>query len=75
MKNPKLMTAAAALMLAAPCRAVTVTSPDGNVSVDVDVVGGKPTYSMTYKNKPADQALHPGPGADRRAGTCWTASR
>lgn len=52
MKNPKLMTAAAALMLAAPCRAVTVTSPDGNVSVDVDVVGGKPTYSMTYKNKP-----------------------
>lgn len=52
MKNPKLMTAAAALMLAAPCRAVTMTSPDGNVSVDVDVVGGKPTYSMTYKNKP-----------------------
>lgn len=52
MKNPKLMTAAAALMLAAPCRAVTVTSPDGNVSVDVDVVSGKPTYSMTYKNKP-----------------------
>lgn len=52
MKNPKLMTAAAALMLAAPCRAMTVTSPDGNVSVDVDVVGGKPTYSMTYKNKP-----------------------
>lgn len=26
-------------------------SPDGNVAVDVDVVGGKPTYSMTYKGK------------------------
>ena len=52
MKNPKLLTAAAALMLAAPCWAVTMTSPDGNVSVDVDVVDGKPIYSMTYKNKP-----------------------
>lgn len=52
MKNQKLMTMAAVLMTAWTAQAVVVTSPDGNVAVDVDVKGGRPTYSMTYKNKP-----------------------
>lgn len=52
MKNQKLMTVATLLMTAWTAQAVVVTSPDGNVAVDVDVKGGRPTYSMTYKNKP-----------------------
>lgn len=52
MKNQKLMTMAAVLMTAWTAQAVVVTSPNGNVAVDVDVKGGRPTYSMTYKNKP-----------------------
>lgn len=32
--------------------AADVTSPDGNITVDMNVVDGVPTYSMTYKGQP-----------------------
>ncbi len=52
MKNLTFLTAVGMFILSAPAGATVVESPDGNVAVDVDVVGGKPTYSMTYKGKP-----------------------
>lgn len=52
MKNLTFLTAVGMFILSAPAGATVVESPDGNVAVDVDVVRGKPTYSMTYKGKP-----------------------
>lgn len=52
MKNLTFLTAVGMFILSAPAGATVVKSPDGNVAVDVDVVGGKPTYSMTYRSKP-----------------------
>ncbi|MDE5631816.1 MAG: glycoside hydrolase family 97 N-terminal domain-containing protein, partial [Muribaculaceae bacterium] len=49
MKKTLLLAALAAVAL--DVAAVQVTSPDGNVVADFDVVGGRPQYSVTYKQK------------------------
>ena len=52
MKNPKVALALAGLMLMpGAIYALDVKSPNGNVVLHADVVDGKPTYSVDYKNK------------------------
>lgn len=52
MKNPKAVLSLAAMMLMpGAIYAVDVKSPNGNVTLHADVVDGKPTYSVDYKNK------------------------
>ena len=52
MKNPKVAFALAGLMLMpGAIYALDVKSPNGNVVLHADVVDGKPTYSVDYKNK------------------------
>lgn len=52
MKNPKAVLSLAAMMLMpGAIYALDVKSPNGNVVLHADVVDGKPTYSVDYKNK------------------------
>ena len=52
MKNPKAVLPLAAMMLMpGAIYAVDVKSPNGNVTLHADVVDGKPTYSVDYKDK------------------------
>lgn len=54
MKNkpiPKFLIGAVLVTLAHAASAADISSPSGVISVNADVVGGKPTYSVSYKGK------------------------
>ena len=49
----KIISLAAAVVFAATVSAQTVTSPDGNLTLEFSLAdGGAPTYTLSYKGKP-----------------------